>query len=185
MEKISKHKRILELTELGKQLVSEIQMWKSWRHSCSWSQYIYELGMNLCMLPITKVFQRDFVKFSLWSLGNMTSNSLLSCLFINIPTNGLKGKPFSAPHDVTTPNSNGEVLPVNLHNQLLIILSNSNKKYLVSHHVGNCYLNSWFLSWSRQQSEVFQLVHTNTKTCLSFQLAGIGGYGQHLNPISQ
>lgn len=51
-----------------------------------------------------------------------------------------------APDDVTTPNSNGEVLPVYLHNQLLIILSNSNKKYLVSHHVGNCYLNSWFLS---------------------------------------
>lgn len=59
---------------------------------------------------------------------------------------GLKVKPFWVPHDVTTPNSSGEVLPVNLHNQLLIILSNSNKKYLVSHHVGNCYLNSWFLS---------------------------------------
>lgn len=93
--------------------------------------------------------------------------------------------PQSKANDVTTPNSNGEILPVYLNNQLLIILSNSNKKYLASHHVGNCYLNSWFLSGSRQQSEVFQLVHTDTKMCLSFQLAGIGGYGQHLNPISQ
>lgn len=75
--------------------------------------------------------------------------------------------PQSKANDVTTPNSNGEILPVYLHNQLLIILSNSNKKslsnsnkkYLASPHVGNCYLKSWFLSWSRQQSSLPACAH--------------------------
>lgn len=88
----------------------------------------------------------------------MTSDSLLFCLFINIPTNGPKGSLW-APDDVTDPNSNGETLSVSLHNQLMSILSNNNKKFLSSHHVGNCYLKACFLSRSRQQSEVFSRPH--------------------------